>query len=263
MTERQDIELLKKIQAIVTINEEIIQRVKAKQSVVTSCNFTVVQGQFTVEVKETKESQNAQDLIKLWQAKVELTPVEDIFNDKIEYTCTTIDDVGNLNGQILRVAQKFKRFGGSSEAVEDLIKFKENVEKIQVCLGELEEKLMDVDSKLGELNQSAEKINKKIARLQELAGKSSISCDKWKDLLRKPTEPVQPVQPVRGTIVSKVDVGARVRRGRDWHWGTQDGGTSGSILSLSSPGWVKVKWDSGDTNSYEIGAENLYSLYYD
>jgi hypothetical protein len=73
----------------------------------------------------------------------------------------------------------------------------------------------------------------------------------------------EPSMPTDFRIVTSVDVGAKVVKGRDWEWGNQDGINGiGTILGLSSQGWVTVKWNNGDQNSYRIGAGNKYDLYY-
>ena len=58
--------------------------------------------------------------------------------------------------------------------------------------------------------------------------------------------------------------GIRVRRGPDWRWGNQDGGKGKegvvSTESASSKGWVRVTWDTGDTNNYRFGADDAYDL---
>ena len=73
---------------------------------------------------------------------------------------------------------------------------------------------------------------------------------------------------------SNISIGLRVQRGPDWHYGDQDGcGGSGKVLGWvtldgskfgdvrpDSKGWAKVQWDSGGTNSYEIGADGDYCL---
>jgi hypothetical protein len=52
--------------------------------------------------------------------------------------------------------------------------------------------------------------------------------------------------------VSSLHVGDRVRRGPDWRWGDQDGGTgnAGTITEVDSDGWALVKWDKGGSNKY-------------
>eukprot|EP01107_Rhizomastix_libera_P002507 TRINITY_DN1436_c1_g1_i4.p1 TRINITY_DN1436_c1_g1~~TRINITY_DN1436_c1_g1_i4.p1 ORF type:complete len:1935 (+),score=580.20 TRINITY_DN1436_c1_g1_i4:845-5806(+) len=74
---------------------------------------------------------------------------------------------------------------------------------------------------------------------------------------------------VRRTILSgllqpgpglKPIVGMRVRKGKDWKWKDQDHGGEGSVLQDTNDGWVKVKWDHGETNSYRWGAEDCFDL---
>ena len=60
-------------------------------------------------------------------------------------------------------------------------------------------------------------------------------------------------------------VGDKVVRGKDWRWYDQDGGKGcvGTINYFSeSRGWVEVRWSNGYSNSYRIGAEKCYDLYF-
>eukprot|EP00292_Cryptomonas_paramecium_P026532 CAMPEP_0113702658 /NCGR_PEP_ID=MMETSP0038_2-20120614/25340_1 /TAXON_ID=2898 /ORGANISM="Cryptomonas paramecium" /LENGTH=71 /DNA_ID=CAMNT_0000626861 /DNA_START=262 /DNA_END=474 /DNA_ORIENTATION=- /assembly_acc=CAM_ASM_000170 len=57
---------------------------------------------------------------------------------------------------------------------------------------------------------------------------------------------------------SNVRAGLKVVRGPDWKWESQDGG-AGKVGELvvegsSTPGWHRVRWASGDSNGYRIGA---------
>jgi hypothetical protein len=65
-----------------------------------------------------------------------------------------------------------------------------------------------------------------------------------------------------GTPVTAANAaaGLRVRRGPAWKWGQQDGGGPGQIVEDASGGWVKVKWDSGNTNSYRTSQPDLAFL---
>ncbi|KAK6176679.1 hypothetical protein SNE40_014932 [Patella caerulea] len=78
-----------------------------------------------------------------------------------------------------------------------------------------------------------------------------------------------------GTLVSKratsvklqsmgIFPGATVKRGNDWKWGNQDGGdgstgdvtaTEHDTSSSSTRNTVRVKWSSGNSNVYRLGAE--------
>eukprot|EP01028_Stygiella_incarcerata_P013677 TRINITY_DN82_c0_g1_i5.p1 TRINITY_DN82_c0_g1~~TRINITY_DN82_c0_g1_i5.p1 ORF type:complete len:209 (+),score=58.76 TRINITY_DN82_c0_g1_i5:90-716(+) len=52
-------------------------------------------------------------------------------------------------------------------------------------------------------------------------------------------------------------VGTRVRRGRDWKWDDQDGGSGnfGTVMKdqLPTDEWVEVRWDNGHLNHYRFG----------
>lgn len=70
-------------------------------------------------------------------------------------------------------------------------------------------------------------------------------------------------------IVTDLDVGAKVKRGRDWKWGSQDEGSIyGIVLSYGITNkWCKVEWrDKEDkkisTGAYRIGYSDKYDLYY-
>ena len=57
-------------------------------------------------------------------------------------------------------------------------------------------------------------------------------------------------------------IGRKVKRGRDWKWQDQDGGSHkfGIVLSAEGKGWVNVKWESGKVNQYRWGADDSYDI---
>lgn len=59
-------------------------------------------------------------------------------------------------------------------------------------------------------------------------------------------------------------VGKKVRRGKDWSWGNQDGIPTnwGVIVGMGNlPGWVQVTWSGlSPTYDYRMGAHGLYDL---
>jgi hypothetical protein len=69
-------------------------------------------------------------------------------------------------------------------------------------------------------------------------------------------------------VVTTVDIGAKVVRGKDWDYDSQDkDAIYGIIEEAGSTGWVKVAWQSKqgitiDRNSYRIGDDDKYDLYY-
>uniref|UniRef100_UPI00358FCF6D E3 ubiquitin-protein ligase HERC2 n=1 Tax=Myxine glutinosa TaxID=7769 RepID=UPI00358FCF6D len=73
-----------------------------------------------------------------------------------------------------------------------------------------------------------------------------------------------PPAPASGPeLAALMKVGTRVMRGVDWKWGDQDGPSPGLgrvIGELGEDGWIRVQWDTGNTNSYRMGKEGKYDL---
>lgn len=65
-------------------------------------------------------------------------------------------------------------------------------------------------------------------------------------------------------VLRSPELGLRVRRGLDWDWGDQDGGAGMLGITVAEGrvdlGWVNVRWDHGDGNSYRVGADGKYDL---
>jgi len=50
-------------------------------------------------------------------------------------------------------------------------------------------------------------------------------------------------------------VGTKVVRGKDWKWQDQDGCLEGTVIGEIEPdGWLRVRWNSGATNSYRFSS---------
>ena len=127
--------LLKKIVAIAHVNNEIIQRIN-NQKIISSCN-----------------------------KKQNLVAITDIFNDKLDYNCSSFADAARLNESMLFVAQKYKLFGRSEESKQELLKFKNNFEILQTFLGQIEEQMIDAKGNKQDIQKEVEFINKKIQDL--------------------------------------------------------------------------------------------------
>lgn len=61
-------------------------------------------------------------------------------------------------------------------------------------------------------------------------------------------------------------VGAIVKKGPDWMWGTQGGGSLGIIVKETYKDahgifWAKVKWENGEIHSYRVGPKSFDLLY--
>jgi len=107
-----------------------------------------------------------------------IKPIEDFWNDKIDYSCTTFEDVCRLNKELLRVAVKYRLLGGSAEATEVIEMILRNLECLQVFLGNLEENVQDQPSKFIDLNQKIETINKLLSDISPSLHKCELPADR-------------------------------------------------------------------------------------
>ena len=70
---------------------------------------------------------------------------------------------------------------------------------------------------------------------------------------------------MNNVIVTKQNVktGDKVVKGKHWRWGDQGGYSRyGVIKYIKNNNWISVKWENGEINSYRIGAEGCYDLYF-
>ena len=85
-----------------------------------------------------------------------------------------------------------------------------------------------------------------------------------------PTPPPTPPRVVmrweEPSAALRLPIGTRVKRGRDWRWGDQDGGagTLGTVVAavgLVGPGWCSVRWDGAEGQStYRVGHQGKCDL---
>ncbi|CAC5378112.1 unnamed protein product [Mytilus coruscus] len=109
-------------------------------------------------------------------------------------------------------------------------------------------------------DQSKESIKQQI---KEQSG----SDDPYNDCLDMVLEFVNPlsVEKKRGNYTEltcrSLQLGDRVRRGPDWHYGNQDKHMAGTVIGEQSHGIARVQWDNGDTNIYmQCDETNTYNL---
>lgn len=105
--------------------------------------------------------------IAAWSEDVNLTKVEDIFNDKIDYSCSCFQDIVRLNESLLGVAKKYELFGESEKAIKEVEKFKANFELLHFYLGQIERQAIDTESELNKYNTEVEELNKILLRLKQ------------------------------------------------------------------------------------------------
>ncbi|XP_076101481.1 uncharacterized protein LOC143071201 [Mytilus galloprovincialis] len=110
------------------------------------------------------------------------------------------------------------------------------------------------------LNQSKELIKQQIKE-------ESGSDDPYNDCLDMVLEFANPlsVENKRGNFTEltsrSLQLGDRVRRGPDWHYGNQDKQMAGTVIGQQSHGIARVHWDNGDTNIYmQCDETSTYNL---
>ena len=54
----------------------------------------------------------------------------------------------------------------------------------------------------------------------------------------------------------------KVVKGKHWKWEDQGGYSRYGVIEYEYNDWVTVKWENGEINSYRIGAEGCYDLYF-
>ncbi len=67
-------------------------------------------------------------------------------------------------------------------------------------------------------------------------------------------------QPANAVTYGNLRLCTWVIRGHDWIWGDQDGRQAGRLVGKPYKGWHRVKWSTGITAAYRIGAEDCFDL---
>jgi len=174
--------LIPKVKAIGAVNKEIISRINAKRVTTVACDFkyliTEVRNQpltfktttstnvvpLQLKVDEVVVDSSAGKIIDSWQKSVKLQVPIDLFKDKVDYTCEKFSDIERLNGALLTVIEQYL-FLDPVRASSEIEKFKNNMEILQTCLGEIEQALVQKESQLEEKQEQVDEINRKIAAL--------------------------------------------------------------------------------------------------
>ena len=70
---------------------------------------------------------------------------------------------------------------------------------------------------------------------------------------------------MKNVTVTKQNVktGDKVIKGKDWCWGSQDGNSKFGVTKvIKDRSWVSVSWENGQQNTYRIGDEGCFDLYF-
>jgi len=160
--------ILKKITAIASVNDEIIQRVKSKTTVIGYQYFVepkATEKILQLDLSEDKTKLSSSNILSSWSCKSNMTQIDDLFNDKLNYSCQNLDDCICLNKHMLLVAKKYAMFNSTPQSIEELKKFMCNYEILQTFLGDLDEKLCDAQSQMDFMKEQVDMINNLLQQL--------------------------------------------------------------------------------------------------
>eukprot|EP01125_Pyxidicula_operculata_P001427 TRINITY_DN1131_c0_g1_i6.p1 TRINITY_DN1131_c0_g1~~TRINITY_DN1131_c0_g1_i6.p1 ORF type:complete len:448 (-),score=126.73 TRINITY_DN1131_c0_g1_i6:194-1537(-) len=196
---KKDEELITKMTAISKVNIEAIGRINknltADKQIISSFDYGIhesgnqLSSTFTIyglALKQTESKYSAKQLVDSWSTNKELQKVEDIFNDKLDYTCYQFDDIIRLNEQQLTVAKKFKFFDCTESAIDALNKFYSNYEQLQLYLGEIEMMMKDKQSEGSSVQSMIDELNQQIkAKLKEIEEKNAKEKQQHNDQTKR------------------------------------------------------------------------------
>lgn len=159
---------LKGIDALAKSNDEIIQRIDSNaRTTINLFTYVISSSNGIYSVNERSQSQQGSRVVNDYRETVELTSIPDIFNDKINYSCKTYQDLKRLNGEMLRVVQKYELFGDSDKAHQEITKFENNFRLIQSTLKKITELLRTGGGgRLTTIEEQLDNVNNQIKALR-------------------------------------------------------------------------------------------------
>lgn len=97
-------------------------------------------GDPAIRVEERIDQIRAAPIVDEFRPEIQLEPVQDLFRDKLDYTCNSFKDIARINNAIPKIVHQF------SVLLPDIAlplgrQYLKNLELLQVALGKLEGKL--------------------------------------------------------------------------------------------------------------------------
>lgn len=97
--------------------------------------------------------------LKFSQSDFKLIEIQDVFNDKLNYSLQNYSDAVRLNFEMIKIASKYEMFGETTRATSELNKFLRNYHTLTKAFDHVLSRLVngessksDISSKLGEIN---------------------------------------------------------------------------------------------------------------
>jgi len=166
-----------------------------------------------------------------------LINIVDLFNDNIDYTCNTLEDLSRLNNDLLAFSKKFELFGDTQKTRTELEKFVRNFESIQNHLLKIEgmtkPKESEDNNRLDEYRAKVDRINQLLLELELDENvkfgdlESTVSLSNFWDLSSKAAT----IFVNKGTVWQEVQVHNNIRSEKTYNRKTSITYTVDSITS--------------------------------
>lgn len=125
-----------------------------------------------LEVVENVERVPVSSILRGWSDAPRLATPTDMFHDRMDYSIATFPDLERVNTAMLAVVNKYRMFGDTAEAREEVAHFVGNFDAIRAALGAILASLADSPSKASAATHELAAVNTAIATV---AGKLGVA----------------------------------------------------------------------------------------
>ncbi len=177
--------VIDQIKELSIINSELCQRIKQTNVVHAYCVQLTLGTKWQFSIKENILNNHTTSINHpppLPSISIQLDPIIDLFNDRLNYVCNSLEDVVRLNRDMLPIALKYDFLGNSAKSNAELSKFLKNYQLINESLVQTEKNLQPLFNQHTFIRESIETINEKIRQLREY---ESIVFETKRDRSRK------------------------------------------------------------------------------
>jgi hypothetical protein len=161
-------DVIKIIEATAKVSDEIINQINEMTGELNLMTYIITRkNNEEYTINENMNTSEVATVVFKWQDAIELIIIEDVFNDKIDYTCNTYEDMIRLNRDMLAVVKKYESFGNEPQRLQVVNKFYQNFHRIQEALQKLLLFLRTGGQcHLNDIKQRLNKINNELKDLQ-------------------------------------------------------------------------------------------------
>eukprot|EP01124_Arcella_intermedia_P029521 TRINITY_DN6260_c0_g1_i1.p1 TRINITY_DN6260_c0_g1~~TRINITY_DN6260_c0_g1_i1.p1 ORF type:complete len:337 (+),score=95.84 TRINITY_DN6260_c0_g1_i1:70-1080(+) len=179
--------LQQKINALSNINLEIINRIEKLITTQTNLQYPTYHFRWDPHLQSIKVEciQHAVPVLRIvqhWKPTTprpfQITEEMNFFNDNIDYTCRSFEDLKRLNNKFSTVSKKFSWLD-SNKSPPILRNFLENIEILQLLLGEVDELTLEKGMDVDPYGESVKRINEEIGGMIKDIHLRNLETGKW------------------------------------------------------------------------------------